>query len=91
MYTLPVLRTLALGSVAASELADLLGSPLDAVAQDKALAIVRSNDGLESAVDAAREFVERAEACCDDFPDSEATAALRAAPRALLASVSVAA
>jgi geranylgeranyl pyrophosphate synthase len=89
VYTLPVLRTLALGTSASSELADLLGAPLDAVAQEKALAIVRSNDGLASAIDTAREFVERAEACCAGFPASEATAALRAAPRALLASVSV--
>ena len=89
VYTLPVIRTLALGSASASELADLLGSPLDAAAQDKALAIVRSSEGLASAVDAAREYVERAEACCDDFPDSDASAALRTAPRALLESVSV--
>lgn len=89
VYTLPVLRTLALGTAASSELAGLLGSPLDARAQDKALAIVRSSDGLASAVETAGEYVARAEACCDDFPDSDATAALRAAPRALLESVSV--
>jgi heptaprenyl diphosphate synthase len=89
VYTLPVLRTLSLGNAASSELAELLGSPLDSAAQDKALSIVRSNDGLASAVDTAREYVERAESLCDDFPDSEATAALRAAPRALLDSVSV--
>ncbi len=89
VYTLPVLRTLALGTASSSELADLLGSPLDAAAQDKALAIVRSNEGLASAVDTARDYVERAEAYCDDFPDSDATEALRSAPRALLASVSV--
>ncbi len=91
VYTLPVLRTLTLGNSAAAELADLLGSPLDPIAQDKALTIVRSNAGLESAVASAREYVERAESLCDDFPDSEATNALRSAPRALLASVSVAA
>jgi heptaprenyl diphosphate synthase len=89
VYTLPVLRTLALGNAASVELADLLGSPLDAAAQEKALAIVRSNDGLASAVDTAREYVERAQACCADFPDSDATEALRAAPQALLDSVSV--
>lgn len=89
VYTLPVLRTLALDSPASAELADLLGSPLDAAAQDKALAIVRSNPGLASAVDTAREYVDLAEACCDDFPDSDATEALRAAPMALLASVPV--
>jgi len=82
-------RTLAVDVTASAELAELLGSPLDAVAQEQVLTIVRSNDGLASAVDTAREFVARAEACCDDFPDSDATAALRAAPAALLESVSV--
>jgi heptaprenyl diphosphate synthase len=90
VYTLPVLRTLQLGTPAARELGDLLGSPLDQAERDKALAIVRANDGLASAVRVAEEYVERAVAACDDFPDSPATDALRAAPRALLASVSVA-
>jgi heptaprenyl diphosphate synthase len=90
VYTLPVLRTLALGTAASSELADLLGSPLEPAEQDKALAIVRSNVGLASAVATALEYVERAEACCDNLPNSAATAALRAAPRALLESVPVA-
>jgi heptaprenyl diphosphate synthase len=89
VYTLPVLRTLALGNSAAAELADLLGSPLDPVRQDKALAIVRSNEGVQSAVATARRHVEQAEAACDDLPPSEATAALRAAPRALLMSASL--
>jgi heptaprenyl diphosphate synthase len=89
VYTLPVLRTLALDNAAAAELADLLGAPLDAASQDKALGIVRSNAGLGSALETAHEYVERAEGLCDDFPDSSATAALRAAPRALLDSVPV--
>ena len=89
VYTLPVLRTLALGNSAAEELRDLLGSPLDPVAQDKALAILRSNEGVESAIASARQYVAHAEDCCDDFPDSPATSALRAAPRALLVSASV--
>jgi len=91
VYTLPVLRTLALRTSAAAELADLLGSPLDTVQQDKALAILRSNDGIESAIETAHEYVARAVAACDDFPDSAATEALREAPRALITSVSVAA
>ena len=91
VYTLPVLRTLALDSAASAELADLLGSPLDAAAQDKALAILRSNDGLASSIETAQDYVDRAVAACDDFPDSAATDALRAAPSALIASVSVAA
>ena len=35
------------------ELADLLGAPLDAASQDKALGIVRSNTGLGSALETA--------------------------------------
>ena len=89
VYTLPVLRTLALGDTAAAELGDLLGKPLDSVTQDKALGILRSSDGLASAIDTAQEYVARAEACCDDFPDSEATDALRAAPRALLETTAI--
>ena len=89
VYTLPVLRTLSLDNAAAGELGELLGAPLDSVAQGAALTIVRSNAGLQSAIETAREYVERAESCCDDFPDSPATEALRAAPRALLATVSV--
>ncbi len=86
VYTLPVLRTLRLGNAAAARLGDLLGAPLDLAQQLDALSIVRDSDGIASAVATAREYVERAEAACDDFPDSEATAALRAAPAALLAS-----
>ena len=89
VYTLPVLRTLAAGTTAAAELADLLGAPLDAAAQDKALGILRSNDGVASAVETAQEYVDRAVAACDDFPDSAATDALRSAPGALIASASV--
>ena len=89
VYTLPVLRTLAEGTTEAEALGDLLGAPLDAVAQDEALGILRSNDGVASAVETAQEYVDRAVAACDDFPDSAATAALRAAPGALIASVSV--
>ena len=89
VYTLPVLRTLSLGSSAADRLADLLGSPLDGAAKDAALSVVRSNDGLASAVETAQAYAERAVAACDDFPDSPATDALRAAPGALVMSVSV--
>jgi heptaprenyl diphosphate synthase len=84
VYTLPVLRTLALDLAAAAELRELLGGPLDSAKQDKALAIVRSNAGVESAIDTAREYVERAEAAIARFPDTPATAAMIAAPGALL-------
>ncbi len=57
------------------------------VERDKALAIVRSNEGVESAVATARQYVDAAEAVCDRFPAGTATDALRAAPAALLATV----
>jgi len=89
VYTLPVLRTLASGSSAADELADLLGSPLDDAQQRKALQIVRSNEGVASAMATAREYVQRAEDSCAGFADSAATEALRSASRVLLDSAAV--
>jgi len=87
VYTLPVLRTLQAGGVAAVELLALLGKPLDLAERDKALSIVRSNGGVEAAKRAAHEWVARAEAACDLMPASAATDVLRAAPASLLASV----
>lgn len=84
-----MLRTLAAGNAAADELLDLLGSPLDAVRQDKALAIVRSSEGVESAMVTARDYVRRAEDACARLTDSSASDALRAASRALLDSAAV--
>ena len=89
VYTLPVLRTLALGNPAADELATLLGATLDADAQRRALELVRTNDGVASAMETAREYCDRAVAACSGFADTEATAALIAAPDALLASATI--
>jgi len=87
VYTLPVLRTLQAGGVAAVELLALLGKPLDQAERDKALSIVRSNDGPAAAMLTAQEWVARAEASCELLPPSAATDALYAAPSALLASL----
>ena len=87
VYTLPVLLTLAEGGVAADELRELLGKPLSAVERDKALSIVRSNNGVQAAIDTARNYVQLAEAECNRMPQGAATDALRAAPMALLGSV----
>ena len=89
VYTLPVLRTLALGRSVGEELAALLGRPLDVAERDKALAIVRANEGVASAAATARRYVAAAEEACDDLPPGPATDALRAAPRALLESATV--
>lgn len=87
VYTLPVLLTLAAGGTPAAELKDLLGKPLDAIARDKALSIVRSNSGVQSAVESARSYVAMAQAECNNLPPGSATEALRAAPAVLLESV----
>ena len=87
VYTLPVLRTLQAGGVAAVELLSLLGKPLGGVVQGKALALVRSHAGVVAATGVAREWAVRAESACDRLPASAATEVLRAAPAALLASI----
>ena len=89
VYTLPVIRTLAVEAPASAELASILGTPLDVDQRDQALAIVRAGAGIASSIATARVHVARAEAACDDIPDSVATTALRAAPGALLESVAV--
>ena len=87
VYTLPVLRTLAFERPVADELRALLGKPLDIGERTKALDLVRSNEGIESAITTGRTYVEQAESACGPLPDSEATEALRTAPRALLDTV----
>ena len=87
VYTLPVLRTLQAGGVAAVELLSLLGKPLVGAEQEKALGIVRSNGGVNAATTVALEWAARAEAACDRLPASAATDALRAAPASLLATL----
>ncbi len=88
VYTLPVLRTLAMDGPG-EELAALLGRPLEMAERDKALAIVRANEGVESAAVTARQYVAAAEAACEDLPSGVATDALRAAPAALLESATI--
>ena len=86
VYTLPVLRTLAMGGGVGEELASLLGRPLDTAERDKALAIVRANEGVESAAATARQYVAAAEEACDGLPPGPPTDALRAAANVLLES-----
>jgi heptaprenyl diphosphate synthase len=87
VYTLPVLRTLALDRTAGDELAALLGKPLDAAERDKALAVVRANEGVASAIASARQYVDAAEAACQELPSSAASDAMRAAPSFLLSNL----
>jgi heptaprenyl diphosphate synthase len=87
VYTLPVLRTLQGGGIAAASLLDVLGRPLEPSEREKALEIVRVNGGVASAVATARAWAETAAAACEALPPSAATAALRESPHALLATL----
>jgi heptaprenyl diphosphate synthase len=87
VYTLPVLRTISSGGRSGDELRALLGRPLDADERDQALAIVRSDGGIESAIETAREYVDSAARSCDALGDGAVVDALRRAPDALLATV----
>ncbi len=87
VYTLPVLHTLSAGNVAADELRDLLGKPLDAAEREKGLAIVRSEGGIASSIEVANAYVAAAVAACSTLGDMPAAVAMRAAPSALVATV----
>jgi heptaprenyl diphosphate synthase len=82
VYNLPVLR--ALGGGGGGELRALLGGPLDADAQSRALAIVRAGDGVAQSITEARAYVDRAVADLDRLPPRPAGEALAAATRDLL-------
>ena len=85
VYTLPVLRTIANGHASGDELRDLLGKPLDPSERDKALAIVRGDEGIESAIATARQYVATAIASCENLGDGPVVDAMREAPGYLLA------
>ena len=76
------------GGVPAMELLALLGKPLDTAEREKTLGIVRDNGGVASAFSTAQDWATKAIQACDALPASAATDALRAAPGALIASVS---
>jgi heptaprenyl diphosphate synthase len=87
VYTLPVLHTLTAGTAAADELRSILGKPLSEAERLHVLDIVRSNGGVEIAIDQARSFVADAERACDALPSGITTDAMRKATAALLATV----
>lgn len=88
VYTLPVLHTIAAGGAAAKELTATLGKPLSEDERIKVLDIVRSGNGIATAIDAARAFVADAERACDVLPGGVTVDAMRAATSELLATVS---
>jgi heptaprenyl diphosphate synthase len=86
IYNLPVLRALA--GPAGAELRAVLGGPLDANAQARALALVRAGDGVSLARAEAGSHIEAAVAALGDVPASTATDALAGAARHLVAGLS---
>jgi heptaprenyl diphosphate synthase len=83
VYTLPVLRALA-DPLAGGDLRAMLGSPLDAVARDRAKEIVRSTTGIEQSIAVGREWADRAVAAMAPLGESPAAAGLGAAGHRLL-------
>ena len=87
VYTLPVLLTLAQQSSDTDELRSFLGKPLSQTERERALAIVRTHSGIQSAIESAKNYVHMAETECNLMPQGVVTDALRAAPAVLLASI----
>jgi heptaprenyl diphosphate synthase len=84
VYTLPVIHTLASGGVAADELRELLGKPLEQAELDKALGIVRSNGAVPVALEIGQHYAAEAVDTLNALSPSPALDALRATPAALL-------
>ena len=82
-YSLPVLRALAIPSVA-EELRPLLGHPLDHVEMDKARAVIRNSPAVESALVTAREYADRAASALAPLGESPVAAQLARAGHTLL-------
>jgi heptaprenyl diphosphate synthase len=82
VYNLPVLRSL--DGPGGGRLRSLLGGPLDAEAQARALDLVREGDGVAQSITEARAYVDRAVADLDRLPAGPACDALAAASRHLL-------
>ncbi len=83
VYTLPVIRALAVPSVAA-ELHSLLGARLDTPTRDKARDIIRSTDALLASVVEARRFADQAEATLAGLPNEPVVDSLRGLGHRLL-------
>ena len=87
VYTLPVLLTLAQQSSDTDEFRSFLGKPLSQTERERALAIVRTHSGIQSAIESAKNYVHMAETECNLMPQGVVTDALRTAPAVLLASI----
>jgi heptaprenyl diphosphate synthase len=84
VYTFPTIVALN-DSPQATALADLLGGPLDEAQREQARQLVIASGGIQAAVDAAADFVTRAEAAIAVIPSPEAQDGLNAFLRSLMA------
>jgi heptaprenyl diphosphate synthase len=75
VYTLPVIRALAVPSIG-DELRDLLGARLDTPARDKARDMIRETDALVESVGVARGFADQAAQALAPLGDSPSVEAL---------------
>lgn len=87
IYTLPVIRAIAAGGPEADLLDELLGAPLDAAQMEKARVAVRESGQINSALDTAREHVERAVSTLDAIDGTESRKTLTAGAEHLLSNV----
>ena len=85
VYTLPTLR--ALQGPSGSELADLLGHPLDPAEVDKALGLIRSDGAVPASLVDARSYVDQGRAALDDLGPSPVIDAMAEASDVLVAQI----
>ena len=86
VYTLPVLHALADAEVG-PELHDLLGGPIDDAVRDKALALVRSTDGVSRAIATGRRLADEAATFLAPLPEGPVREALATLGHRLLDTV----
>jgi heptaprenyl diphosphate synthase len=84
VYTLPVLRTLAAGDDAATELTALLGRPLEPAEVERARKLVRAGTGVDQTIEVARRHADDAVRSLAPLGESPYTKALSGAAMALL-------
>ena len=82
-YTLPVIHALAEESIA-TELRPLLTSSITADERDRARDLIRSSNGIRTALDVAQGWADKAAGTLTDLPDTPGAHALRAASADLI-------
>ena len=83
IYTLPVIHALAEENIA-TELRPLLTSSITADERDRARDLIRSSNGIRTALDVAQGWADKAAGTLTDLPDTPGAHALRAASADLI-------